>query len=730
MSKPQLKNLAHEIASFCRTNLNPTGNYIAQNSIMASRKFGITLEKAEELIRRTLNDADLSNPIVTYYERNRDTLDRHLKTISVSGYLKKLQRQDVIVSPSGTTYVKRNVLPSFISNMSESGMKKRSKIKLLQFQAKNDGDQEAYDFWSGSSNGIKIGINSISGSLVSKGSIIRNKSGHSTLTSISRMTVSASNILAEYINGNRFYNSYEVAQSSVLTMLQLTGDRNNGVYGNWEELKARYHLVVPTVDNIMTLIKDSSAHYWQDSVRERRLSVLVGMMDDIERIAFMYTGDMFHLYKFNPELGEVLYDGLAEKPSMELLPNAKELVKDIPGDVLNHAHHLLIEEMVGQGTNYSTMSDELVSGIVRGSYKTMETLHEYKFLLQSVLCSEYYGPNIVHLYDMIRFHIPASDTDSTVMSVDAFVGMVRGKMVLDPLSYRLGSAHSLLFNQALDNTLIQMAVNMNVEEKYLQTMKMKSELTTAVIGLGSRSKQYYTSSKVLEGNVLAEIDLVVKGVELKSSNIPKSIRVAAQDRMKEVIRTLERNELISIHEIMREVLKVEQNIYSNILKGGLEFFKPAQIKELEAYKNRDGRSPYDWYVWWSTTYGKFVGRDVLVPYRAIKVPTTLVNKTALNNWVNSLDPALGSDMARWLQMKKKTTLPTLYLPVEYVVGNGMPECFHDIIDSKKIVRDLTNIYYRLLETLGYLKVDKLTLSESLLGMSPSELHEANIEELI
>ena len=726
----RLANISRLVTEVNRTNLKPIENSIAQMTIMAMRKFNLGYDDAELKVREVLReDFEIKQPVVTFYERDNETLDRSLCRSSVHSYLKHLREMDVILSPSGTTYVKRNVRLSFLSKMSEEGKKERAGIKLRQFAAKNEGDSDLVDFLSGRSNGIKLAINTISGSVVSKGSILRNRSGHSTMTSNGRLTVSASNILCEYINGNRFYNTYEVAQSAILALLQSLDDPNNYKQReSWETVMSVYNLHVPTVPEIVELLTNSTNYYWHDKNRMSRLTGLVSTMSDLEKVAFVYTSDMYHFFKYNRKVGNDLYSKLAEKPKIGVIDNLEERLKEIPSDILTHTHHLLIEEMKGLGTNYDIIDPAIVGGLVRGGEKTMETLFEYKHLLQTIICSNYNGPNIVHIFDMIRHHIPASDTDSTVMSVDSFVELAMGVVEITPAAMRMGSAHALLFGQALDNALLQISVNMNVEPEYMKTMEMKTELTTTVIGVGSRSKQYFTNSTVLEGNVLTHPDLVVKGKELKSATIPHDIRKGAQARMAWVISEIEANRKPSLNEIFIEALNVEKRVYNELKGGGVEYFNTAVIKSTDSYKNTNGRSPFDWSIWYDRTFGKHVNFPLSVPFKTIMVPTTLKNKTKLNAWLESLPDGLREDMKSWVAEKGKTTLPTLYIPTEYLENNPIPDYFIDICNSREIVRVLSNIYYRVLEILGYLKSNDLLLCEALLGIEISEINDIVFED--
>jgi len=55
----------------------------------------------------------------------------------------------------------------------------------------------------------------------------------------------------------------------------------------------------------------------------------------------------------------------------------------------------------------------------------------------------------------------------------------------------------------------------------------------------------------------------------------------------------------------------------------------------------------------------------------------------------------------------------MYLHVDYVNAFGIPEEIRSIIDTKKIILDLTNINRMILESIGYFPKTNMTINELL-----------------
>lgn len=712
------KSFARNVNDFKRSNCSPIENSMAQMAILVEKRLGISHHDALKRVKEKINapEAGCVIPEVIYYRRDPITKDRKIAKDKITSYMNHIKTSGCLASPSGTTYLPVKVEVSVLSSMSASGMKVRKGVKLKMFVAKNEHDNNAYNFYNGRSNAIKLGINNISGNQISKGSICRNPSGHSSMTSTARMVVSISNILAEYMCGNRYYDSYSVAQASILSIIQGLRDKDNyDQMGNWTRMVDKYKLTIPTTQDIMKVVTGSSDHYWKNNTRTKKLTTLVDLLNETEKVAFMYTSDFTSFCLLNDKLGRSIYSELAQKPEVKEVDGSLELLKEFPDDILNHAHHLLLEEMTGKGTNYNTMDDKLLGGIVRGCRHALSVLEKYKDLFQTIFCSRDNGPNVVHMPDMIRAHVPVSDTDSTVVSADKTVEWYFGEVIITDESIRVGSAMALIFGQALDNSLRQLSMNIGVTEEYMDTMEMKPELTALMIGTGSRAKSYFTNSTVAEGNVLDELDLVIKGSELKSSTIPKDILTSAHKLIAEIIQDLEKNKKISLYELLRKTLTIEQNVVQELKDGSIRFFRPVMIKPPEAYADPEGRTPHDWRIWWGETMADETGMDFDAPYRTMSISTTLSNKTKLKNWLDSLSPDHSHRMATWLNKKKKTSLPTVYLPNDFLASQGMPDYIMNIMDIGKVVKNLTKIFYRILEIMGFSKQDDDTVYEHLFG---------------
>jgi hypothetical protein len=95
-----------------------------------------------------------------------------------------------------------------------------------------------------------------------------------------------------------------------------------------------------------------------------------------------------------------------------------------------------------------------------------------------------------------------------------------------------------------------------------------------------------------------------------------------------------------------------------------------------------------------------------------KVPTILENPTAIKAWLESIeDREFAERMGVWLLRKNRTAMNTFYISSNFLKAYGMPKELVPIIDTKRIILDLCNIYYLVLESVGYYRKSEMTIYE-------------------
>ena len=112
------------------------------------------------------------------------------------------------------------------------------------------------------------------------------------------------------------------------------------------------------------------------------------------------------------------------------------------------------------------------------------------------------------------------------------------------------------------------------------------------------------------------------------------------------------------------------------------------------------------------------------PETTIKIPLSLDNKTAVQEWLDSIvDLETKAKLVHWYENRKAKDFKTLRLPMAAAESIGIPEEFRNVVNSKRIISDNLQPLYMLLESLGYYKKPTLCIYGSIV-MEESEVENA------
>lgn len=235
--------------------------------------------------------------------------DRVVKITTFLGYLRTVNQHQLILAPSLTVYQNPKVEKSVTAIYIGENIKKRSKSKNEMFAAKEVGNSSLYAFKKNEQQTHKIKNNALSGAHCSDSTVLYLDTIHSSLTSTCRSAAGYGNANNEKVlSGNRHYWSSDVVVANVLAII------NHVDFVAFAQAMDKYDLVSPTVDETMECIQFSTDFYWRDRGKTAQIHRLVSGLSDLERAAFVYTGDLHHLAKHNPSVVRTMLDEIATVP--------------------------------------------------------------------------------------------------------------------------------------------------------------------------------------------------------------------------------------------------------------------------------------------------------------------------------------------------------------------------------------------------------------------------------
>lgn len=688
--------------SYYQRDMDPLSQYIQQATVYLSKMTGDTPEQCLSYLKNTLRPKD---PQVKYFHRP-DGADREVDFTPLSTYISSLVKDQLILAPTFTCYKNHATLPSKLVGFVSNNKTIRSKAKKSAFKAKAGGNLEAFMMDNNKQNNMKTYNNSMSGAFGSAGSVLHNPTAHNTLTSTIRSVSSFGNASNErVVMGNRHYYSEDIVITNLNAYCTLI-DRDEISHA-----LAKYNLAIPSIVDVMATIKYSTDFYFQCPKALTRIRTYVEKMDDIERAAFCYIGDLYHIRVFNDQFMRDFISALSQKIT-GYIPDALEHIHSIDEQILNYAHQIGYFDLRGRGKDYPNMPYETVCMLVLTSRHIEETLDRYQGFITAFFLTKMIPASHAYIRSMIRRSVVLSDTDSTCFSTDDWMQWYMGRIHFSDETFAVCGAVAYIANQTVMHLLALLSANIGTSPDMLHSLAMKNEFLWTLHMPTNVAKHYAAWTVVQEGNVFKEPSLEIKGVHLKNSAAPPDLMSKANTLITDILSTTTNNQSLSLKEIIDRVLAIETDVSDSLRAGHAKYLKRSKIKDASAYSLDATQSPYQHYQLWLDAYQYAYGPISPPPYGTLIVPTILVNKTLMNNWVSTLaNKDMAKGLSDWIVAKKKNEYSTIYLPQEYVDVHGVPPEIRAIMDIRKITLDLTLVYRLILDSLGFFSKPDLLLSE-------------------
>jgi hypothetical protein len=679
--------------------------FVNQNALYLHLETGDPVEECRKFVKDTIRPGapnGIKDPIIVSLEQtspgNRERVDR-----SFLEYIKIVTESERILSPSMVCYEQAAVNKSTSAAYIEGGINERGVAKKEMFVARQQNNHILEYIKDCEQNAKKIGINSVSGMHGFEGNILYVKSGHSSLTSMCRTASGYGNAINErFIGGSRHYWHVDIVIANMLTIM------SNTDYDLLQEAVDKYSIHLPTIDQTMECIEWSTRLYWRNAVELARCKSLVEKMSGIQRAAFVYSGDMYHLMKYNEPLVRDFMDSL-------ICPDLSGVVINDPDAVLSEnardpdraAYVNLLGSVILDGRTRAMLKAEDPEGylqLARIAQNVGTVILQYSSLIRALWVPKHLPPTVANIRSIIRRVVIAGDTDSTIFTTQLWGEWYTGSSKRSEKSDGIWHTVTYLTTQCIIHVMAQFSGNMGVAPSDIHRLSMKNEYAFPVFSLTSRAKHYYAYMSAREGNVYKEYDHEIKGVALRSSIVPVDIIKRAKELMFEVLTAADNGDQLELRYVYDVIWKFEQEIIASIAKGEPRFLKTGQVKPV--YKNMES-SPFQHYNLWETVFAPKYGSTVEPPYSVIKVPLNINNKTEMAEWLLSFgDVEMCQRFSKWMDDRNKDKMSTLLLPTSLLGIRGMPVEIMPAINVRKLTYEILESFYLILESLGVYQIDE------------------------
>lgn len=677
-------------------------DYARYLHLQTNEPLDVCQEFVDRKLRPESGDMAIEDPDALVLTRQQNG-DRKKEGISFMRFLSRATSRDLILSPSMAAYMPNHKKQSTHSMYIEEGVKDRKVVKREMMAAKADGDTETAMIKDGEQQNRKINNNSYSGATVSTATILYYKSTHSSLTSTARTATSYANAANEkFLMGNRHYYTPEITKANLLSII------NNVDLDAVDRACQQFGLVYPSADDVVDCVFYSVDNYWGSLAQRESIATMAGNMTPVERAAILYTADLYHLHKLNPEFVVNFLKVLSEPAASSEHTITDEEFWATDEDVRTMAFFVCSNE-IGSLKPDALQSDHphiwgWTKATVEHIYRTMQ---DYQAIIQGFWLSNTM-PSSIHAFpSSYRRAAVISDTDSTMFTLQYWIEQCFGYVSHSMEAKRVVFALVFLITELMLHVLAKQSANMGVVPEKLRLLAMKNEYYFAVLSMTTRSKHYYASRDAQEGVMFQEHELEVKGVGLRDSKVPKIVNDRAKDLMEYIIDLIKNEDTISMYQVLKDIGDQERDIVASVERGSYEYMTTGQIKAKGSYKNGESTPAYQQYLLWRDVFGPYLGKTKQLPYTVVKVNIRAGNRTELGEWCQKMgNPKLADRLKAWMTEKGRKDLNTLQIPSEVVETHGIPPEIINGIDIRKTIFNTMGVYYLMLESLGVFLQDK------------------------
>ena len=708
----------HEPDDYVRT-LDVVGEAKKQAAKYLSLKSGKPLEECLEYMERVTAPGgkfELS-PVKINILKRKENGDRVKVETDIDKYINSVVKTKSILSPNGIVYDNIETRLSPNSVFTQDCKDRRSVIKT---ERDKTNDVNVIESLTNEEKGIKRVINAASGAAASNHNIFFAPSSHSSMTSGTRVATGYSNGSTEsMICGLRHYWEFTVVINSILsTVANIDVEKVKQVC---EEYKLHY----PTAEETLALIKHSTKHYFNNPLWDYEIKLVVTGLNDVERAAFCYMGDLYHFFKYHPDLVVSILREYVVIPRHDISEDDVKKANKLDKELHIRAKAILCDE-IGDADVYDLVetNKQVFNAYINVVLNIPKVNLKWERLLSCFLGADILPIDVFNHYQAIRQAIPGGDTDSTMYTVQNWRTLL--KPFMDMEEYHKVKAILFYFNdQLVAHKLAMFCTAMGVHKTQIFDLKMKNEYSMPTYMRTPKTKHYAVKVNMREGKLISPSKLDIRGVWLIDSKKPPEVIKMVHDEISFILDTVGADNKISIMEFSHRVANLEHIITNSIVNGEKDYLFVDQIKTKESYSNPRG-SKWMYHDLWEKVFAEEYGSGGVLPYSTVKVSLDLNKKTQLINWANTLTPSQQANFNAWLQnienivedgedvedetedeetvAVSKDKMSMMLIPSD--VCDTIPKELLQVLDVRKMVAKMVAPFYILFESLGYQYVNK------------------------
>ena len=643
--------------------------------------------------------------------------DRVPKVVKFSKVIQTIKNKNWLFSPAMMAYCQPEEEESITAIFCRDGVAKRSSWKQEKFKFDQLSELKEIDeverltyikrtkIADALQSTFKTKNNSVSGAHSSPHNPLFAPTIHPTLTSLCYVSTTLANANNErFLAGNKHYYSYVVTIANLISIVANTD------FKKVRDAMELYNLYVPTVEDVLSMVERSSSQYWNNPDQMNLIHRYLARLTRLELSAILYTGDFYHLSKHNPEFVAKFLARLSTVVTENVpMENPQEWVDQCRDDMFTHIGNMCSKYRSKQGFKHDKEHFPENYQVVAHTTKTViEAVREYQPMIQGFWITKNLPHSISEFRNSLRHVVIASDTDSTIFTVQEWVKkFCGGTVALTHEGICLSNAVTYLTSQVNIHQLAMMSAQLGASRDMVHFYQMKSEFFFPITIVSSIPKHYLSSTYSQEGNVFDIMKLDIKGVQFIKTKVKRSINQLFNETINFIIDEVLAGRLVSVLDLLNRVVNLEHQIKDKLSQRDATYLAMDTIKHISSYTNPQS-SKYIYYDMWQSVFAPKYGNADAPPYACYKISLNGHSKTELKEFLaNIKDRELSGRLLTWCQANNKMEdFNATYIPVSLVEEKGIPEEFLVGGNFNKIVADMMSHFYLLLESAGIYMKDK------------------------
>lgn len=717
--EPLKKKFLRPVELRQRESLQHEEESIHQLILIVMRSKNISYDSAKDKVAKVIEHRGGLKPSKLILYQRDNMMDKYATSMNIREFIAQAKEEDLVLAPTFTTYLPVWQRRAWIGAFVSGNMERRQKLRAQVYDYAAAGEVTLSRITNVRQVLTKLQNNILSGTSKSRGSIQFCPSIHTTLTSTTRLITSTCNANSERLLRGRYgFLKIDTALGYCSAILSDLCEASKAE--EWANIIKTCGFAIPSTGDILGMIRRSTDLYfpWNDRADALVMPFIQGLTD-LERAVIFYTGSLWNLKELNPDyvrefvsIAEVKITDVDGSRYQEALDNIDNLMPEL----VMLGHNRFYNEIKGMGTRYPNYPKEILEGLYLTVLEYHKHFEKYGDFLMTVLMSNIQPPNVFGYKEVIRDSIVMSDTDSGAHIVDVWVEWYAGNIAITPRNMTVGNLMVEVASLTLQWLLRGIMVNMNVakDEIERQRLNLKPEFFMVVFNLMSVSKHYAAALLIENGNVFEEMEVELKGGTLKNSAIPDEVRQVNMAITRGIMTDIIQHGKVSIVKFVGLAARMEAEMLKSMFNGKAEYLRTFNIDKAESYKIKDPtKNSSQHAVFWNDIFGDDLDHIVIPPYRAVKVPVQLGNKTEIEDWLSSLPQKYQESARKWFKSHNKTTMKTFYVPQDYASSYGLPIDIQNAMAAKRLVLDICKMLYISLEPLAFYRKDKCTILETL-----------------